>query len=73
MATDRYTRVPVLVLRRSTKALLCTDPKGVQECWIPFSLIDADTLGSAPESGEHDLMVQTWFVKKESLDNWSAA
>lgn len=75
MATDKYARITALYMQTSGsgKAVLLTDTKGLQECWVPCSQLDAESLSkcTADSAGlEMDFMIATWFVKREGLDQW---
>lgn len=75
MATDKYARITALFMRISDsgKAALLTDSTGVQECWVPCSQMDAETLAQCTSDNMglvKEFMVATWFVKKEGLDQW---
>jgi hypothetical protein len=53
-----------MVLHQTAKAVLISF--GDEEVWIPFSVIEPESLVNLEEATEMD--VADWFVKKEGLE-----
>lgn len=70
MDIDGFVDVEVKVVHLTEKAVCCKDPSAgwaVASFWIPFSVINSDSLAELEKGFEGTIQVARWFAEKEGI------